>query len=203
MNKPQNASSEMSRVRFRAPCMDARLASSLATWHSAARDLIAAAQQLLFDKYWLFFANPGDNSFAKTFTLGRNFHLLQNHQLELIAKEFQLLGGIPLRRRPAGLAAAYVRLLHELLHWAERSGSKDGQLLEGATQYLAIYAYLDEVPDLWISHARADFSRQTRLVAELVDARGKYTVAGLARAYFGNGDFNTMFRGIEGNTQGK
>jgi hypothetical protein len=167
----------------------------------AVRDLLSAAQTLLFDKYWMCFSDPGKMPFHSSIGRLETRHALSNSQLELMAREFALLGRIPARRTPDNMAFSYVRLLHELLHRAERAESKDASTIEGVTQYLAIHAYLGEVPEFWISHPRADFSKETAIVADRIDSAREFSVLKLARAYFVNGDFNTLFSSSTGDHQ--
>jgi hypothetical protein len=197
MIKIENSTGSFSPARVRAPAMGSGSILRLPARQTAAQALISAAQELLLDRYWMCLADPGENPFANKIVYLNNMHILQKHSLELITREFMLLGQIPARKTPDSLALAYVSLLHELLHKAERSGSKDDSLIEGATQYLAIYAYLGEAPKLWVSHPHSDFGHQTGMVAHRVDSFKAFTVFALARAYFGNGDFNSLFKSVE------
>ena len=203
MIKSENSSGSFSPVRLRAPAVNSRASAWLPIPQIAVQDLISSAQELLMGKYWMCFSDPGKKPVDWTAGRLENMHVLQTYQLELLTREFALLGWIPVCRTPDSMALAYVRLLHELLHKAERSGSKDDSLIEGATQYLAIHAYLGEVPELWISHKRSDFRLETGMVANRIDSFREFSVIELARAYFGNGAFDSLFGGGESNSQKK
>jgi hypothetical protein len=203
MIKSENPPGGFSSTRVRAPSVDSRSTPWLPLRQMAMQNLVFAAQELILDKYWMCFPDPGRKPVEWSLELLQNAHVLQNHHLELMTKEFALLGHIPVRRTPDSMSLAYVRLLHELLHKAERTGSKDDDLLEGATQYMAIHAYLGEVPDYWMSHPRLDFGRETGEVADRINTRKDFSVIALARAYFGNGEFNALFRDGESNSQKK
>jgi hypothetical protein len=203
MIKSESPSGSFSPVRLRAPAISSRPTAWLPVRQIALQDLISAAQELILDKYWMCFSGPGKKPADWTTGCLENMHVLQNYQLELLTREFALLGRIAVCRTPDSIALACVRLLHELLHKAEHSGSKDDSLIEGVTQYLAIHAYLGEAPEFWISHPRSDFSRETGMVANRIDSLKEFSVIELARAYFGNGEFNSLFGSGESNSQKK
>jgi hypothetical protein len=202
MIKSENLSGGFSPARVRAPSVSSRATPWLPQQQMAIQNLVSAAQELILDKYWMCFSDPGKKPVDWSLGLLQNAHVLQSHQLELMTREFALLGHVPVRRATDSMSLAYVRLLHELLHKVEHAGSKDKALLEGATQYMAIHAYLGEVPEFWISHPRLDFSRETGEVAERINSRKDFSVIELARAYLGNGEFTALFRG-ESNSKKK
>jgi hypothetical protein len=203
MIKSENSPGIFSPVRLRAPAISSRATAWLPARQIAVQDLISAAKELLLDKYWMCFSDPGKKPVDWTTGCLENMHVLETYQLELLTREFALLGRIPVCRTLDSIALAYVRLLHELLHKAEHSGSKDDSIIEGTTQYLAIHAYLGEVPEFWISHTRSDFSRETGMVANRIDSLKEFSVIELARAYFGNGGFNSLFASGESISQKK
>jgi hypothetical protein len=189
----ENSARSFSPARVRAPAVGSRPTEWLPVHPLAVQALISAAQELLLEKYWMCFSDPGKKPADWAAACLETMHGLQHYQIELMAREFALLGRIPVCRTPDSMALAYVRLLHELLHKAEHAASKDDSLIEGVTQYLAIHAYLGEVPEFWISHPRSDFGPETGVVANRIDSLKDFGVMELARAYFGNGDFNSLF----------
>jgi len=199
----EDLSGSYSPARIRTPAAGIRSTSALPMYPIIVRDLISAAQELLLDRYWMCFADPGKKPAAWSIGCIENTHILQKSQLQMIAREFSLLRHIPIRKTPDSLTIAYVRLLHELLHKAERTASKNDSIIEGATHYLAIYAYLGEVPESWIMNPASDFSHETSAVARQLDFHKTSSVIALARAYFGNGNFDSLFHSTENNSQKK